>query len=215
VETIPAPVPYLAADPALVEHWRRELAAFPGFKIGINWQGNPNYQHDRHRSLPLREFAPLAALPGVQLVSLQHGPASEQVRAVADQWPITDLGGRLDEQAGPFMDRAAVMKNLDLVVTSDTSIPHLAGALGVPVWVALGKVPYWCFLLGREDCPWYPTMRLFRQERSGNWGPVFERIAQAVQQRRCSEPRPLGSGPDRSLTVAARTTPRSDTEREA
>jgi hypothetical protein len=86
------------------------------------------------------------------------------------------------------MDRAAVMMNLDLIVTSDTSMAHLAGALGVPVWVALGKVPDWRFLLEREDCPWYPTMRLFRQERWGEWGPVFRRMAHAVQQLRSSEP---------------------------
>jgi tetratricopeptide (TPR) repeat protein len=181
LNTIPANVPYLEADPALVEQWRRELAALSGFKIGINWQGNAQYQHDKQRSLPLREFAPLAALPGVQLLSLQKGPGSEQLAAVAGQWPVTDLGARLDEAAGAFMDTAAVMKGLDLVVTSDTAIPHLAGALGVPVWVALAKVPDWRFLLEREDSPWYPSMRLFRQERAGEWGAVFERIAQAVR----------------------------------
>jgi hypothetical protein len=167
----------------LVEHWRRELAALPGFKIGITWQGNPQFAGDKHRSLPLAEFAPLAEVSGVQLVSLQHGPASEQLTAVAGKWPITDLGGHLDEVAGPFMDRAAVMMNLDLVVSSDTSIPHLAGALGVPVWVALGKVPDWRWLLEREDSPWYPSMRLFRQEQRGDWKPVFRRIAQEVQHR--------------------------------
>ncbi len=181
VDTIPAAVPYLEADPALVEQWRQELASLSGFKIGINWQGNPHYQHDRQRSLPLREFAPLAGLPGVRLVSLQKGPGSEQLAAVAGQWPVTDLGTRLDETTGSFMDTAAVMKNLDLVVTSDTAIPHLAGALGLPVWVALAKVPDWRFLLEREDCPWYPTIGLFRQESQGEWGPVFQRIAQAVQ----------------------------------
>jgi tetratricopeptide (TPR) repeat protein len=183
LQTLPAQVPYLGADPRLVERWRQKLTAWSGLKIGINWQGNPQYGFDKQRSIPLPEFAPLAELPGVQLVSLQHGPASEQLRAVAGRWPVTDLGGRLDEEAGPFMDRAAVMRNLDLVVTSDTSIAHLAGALGVPVWVALGKVPDWRWLLEREDCPWYPTMRLFRQERAGEWGPVFRRIAQAVRQR--------------------------------
>jgi tetratricopeptide (TPR) repeat protein len=192
LDTIPASVPYLEADPALVERWRQQLAALPGFKIGINWQGNPQFRLDRQRSFPLEEFAPLAAVRGVQLVSLQHGPAAEQLRAVAGRWPITDLGGRLDEEAGPFMDRAAVMKGLDLVVTSDTSIAHLAGALGVPVWVALGKVPYWCYLMEREDCPWYPTMRLFRQEQRGDWASVFRRIALAVQrltgERRTSAP---------------------------
>jgi tetratricopeptide (TPR) repeat protein len=183
MDSIPAEVPYLEADPVLVEEWRRELVALPGLKIGIAWQGNAQYQHDRQRSLPLREFAPLAALRGVRLVSLQKGPGSEQLAAVAGQWPVTDLGARLDEAAGPFMDTAAVMKNLDLIVTSDTSIPHLAGALGVPVWVALAKIPDWRFLMEREDSPWYPSMRLFRQERAGDWGPVFQRIAQAVQER--------------------------------
>jgi tetratricopeptide (TPR) repeat protein len=211
VDTIPATVPYLTADPALVEHWQRELAALSGFKIGINWQGNPQFRLDKSRSMALEEFAPLAQLPGVQLVSLQHGPAAEQLRAVAGRWPITDLGGRLDEEAGPFMDRAAVMKNLDLIVTSDTSIAHLAGALGVPVWVALGKVPYWCYLLEREDTPWYPTMRLFRQERVGEWRPVFERIAHAVQQRRSSEPEALAKS-NSSPTLQARIAPGPDTE---
>jgi hypothetical protein len=188
LESIPAVVPYLSADPVLVDLWRRELAALSGFKVGINWQGNPQFHFDQQRSIALLEFAPLAAVPGVQLVSLQHGPAAVQLRAVAGQWPITDLGGHLDEQAGPFMDRAAVMKNLDLIVTSDTSIVHLAGALGVPVWVALGRVPYWCFVRDGEHTPWYPTMRLFRQERRGDWGPLFERIAHALKQRRSSDP---------------------------
>jgi tetratricopeptide (TPR) repeat protein len=187
VNTVPAEIPYLFADPALVEHWRQELAALPGFKIGIAWQGSPGADKQL-RSIALTEFTPLAALPGVQLISLQKGPGSEQLAEVVDQWLITDLGGRLDEQAGPFMDTAAVMKSLDLVVTADTAIGHVAGALGVPVWVALQKVPDWRWLLDREDTPWYPTMRLFRQEKRGEWGPVFERIAQAVQQRRSCEP---------------------------
>jgi tetratricopeptide (TPR) repeat protein len=182
VETIPAPVPYLEADPGLVEQWRRELAALPGFKIGIAWKGSAEGDRQQ-RSVPLAELAPLAALPGVQLVSLQKGPFSEQLAAVAGAWPVIDWSARLDETAGPFMDTAAVMKSLDLVVTSDTAIPHLAGALGVPVWVALAQVPHWSWLLEREDCPWYPTMRLFRQERRGEWGPVFQRIAEAVRQR--------------------------------
>jgi hypothetical protein len=170
----------LEADRELVELWRRELAALPGFKIGINWHGSGI---PRNKSFPLREFAPLARLPGVQLVSLQKGPGSEQVGMVAADWPLTDLGGRLDETTGAFMDTAAVMKHLDLVVTCDTSIAHLAGALGVPVWLALLKVPDWRFLVEREDSPWYPSMRLFRQEKHGDWGSVFRQIAHAVQQR--------------------------------
>src|SRR5262249_28386889 len=98
-------------------------------------------------------------------------------------FPVTDLGSRLDETAGPFMDTAAVMKNLDLVVTSDTAIPHLAGALAVPVWVALPFAPDWRWLLEREDSPWYPTMRLFRQTERGNWTRVFERMARELHKK--------------------------------
>jgi tetratricopeptide (TPR) repeat protein len=187
LETIPATVPYLEADATLVEAWRRHLAPLGGFKIGITWQGNPQHVNDRQRSIPLQEFASLAQLPGLRLVSLQHGPAGEQLTDVAGKWPVTDLGGRLDEVAGAFMDRAAVMRSLDLVVTCDTSIAHLAGALGVPVWVALPQVPDWRWLLERDDSPWYPTMRLFRQEHRGEWGPVFQRITQAVRQRVAAE----------------------------
>jgi tetratricopeptide (TPR) repeat protein len=183
LETIPANVPYLEADAVLVKEWRKELATLSGFKIGIVWQGSTHYQHDRRRSIPLREFAPLAEVPGVRLVSLQKGPGAEQLRTVAGHWPVTDLGPRLDEQAGPFIDTAAVMKNLDLVVSVDTSIAHLAGALGVPTWLALATVPHCTWLLEREDTPWYPTMRLFRQERPGEWRPVFARMAHAVRQR--------------------------------
>ncbi len=182
VDTIPAPIPYLEADAALVEQWRRELASVSGFKIGIAWNGSSKADAGG-RSLPVTEFAPLAVVPRVRLISLQKGPGSEQLAEVAGRWPVTDLGDRLDETAGAFMDTAAVMKNLDLVVTCDTSIGHLAGALGVPVWVALPKVPYWCWMLEREDTPWYPTMRLFRQEQWGDWGPVFERMARVLRER--------------------------------
>jgi tetratricopeptide (TPR) repeat protein len=181
--TVPAAVPYLSPDPALVEHWRRELSAYPGFKVGIAWQGNPEYRGDRQRSVPLRQFAPLMGVAGVHFFSLQKGPGSEQVRDVAGAWPLTDLGPRLDETAGAFMDTAAVMRCLDLVITSDTAVPHLAGALAVPVWLELPFVPDWRWLLGREDSPWYPTMRLFRQPRLGEWDAVFTRLAGELWRR--------------------------------
>jgi tetratricopeptide (TPR) repeat protein len=187
LKTILAKVPYLTAEPGLVEQWRRQMDKLPAFKIGVAWQGNPQYPGDQQRSIPVAEFAPLAALPGVQLVSLQKGPGIEQIEAVAKRWPLTDLRGQLDEAPGPFMDTAALMMSLDLVVTSDTAVAHLAGALGVPVWVVLAKVPDWRWLLSREDSPWYPTMRLFRQERRGEWGPVIQRIVQAVKQLRSSK----------------------------
>jgi tetratricopeptide (TPR) repeat protein len=178
---VPAPVPYLHADAGLVEHWAQQLRPLRGFKIGIAWQGNPSYSSDRSRSLPLARFAPLAQIEGVRLISLQKGPGTEQLHEVADQFPVLDLGSRLDVTTGAFMDTAAVMKNLDLIITSDTAIPHLAGALAVPVWVALRFVPDWRWLRNREDSPWYPTMRLFRQSEPGNWQEVFERITAAAR----------------------------------
>jgi len=174
--TVPADIPYLFADEQLVAHWRRELSPVEAFKIGIGWQGNPKYRGDRQRSIPLAQFAPLARLDGVQLFSLQKGPGTEQLHQGAGGFPVTDLGSR----AGDFMDAAAVIRSLDLIMTADTALAHLAGALGVPVWVALPFAPEWRWLLQREDSPWYPTMRLFRQTEPGQWQGVFERMARAV-----------------------------------
>jgi tetratricopeptide (TPR) repeat protein len=183
LETVPARIPYLAARPALVERWRTRLSGLDGFKIGIVWQGNPKNTRDRLRCVPLRCFAPLARIPGVRLLSLQKGAGAEQLAEVRDLFAVTDFAGELDEQSGPFMDTAALMKNLDLVIASDTAAAHLAGALGVPVWVALPFVPDWRWLLDRADSPWYPTMRLFRQERPGDWQGVFPRMESALRER--------------------------------
>jgi Flp pilus assembly protein TadD len=180
METIPAKIPYLAAKPALLEQWRTRLLTIEGFKIGISWQGNPTYRGDRFRSIPLRWFAPLAEIPGVRLISLQKGAGTEQLAEIGNLFPVTDLAGELDEQSGPFMDTAAVMKNLDLVIASDSAVAHLAGALGVPVWVALPLAPDWRWLLDRSDSPWYPTMQLFRQGQQGDWQGVFEEIKKAL-----------------------------------
>ena len=133
---------------------------------------------------------PLAALSGVRLISLQKGPGVDQLAELADAWNMVDFGDALDAEAGAFMDTAAIMKNLDLVVTSDSAVAHLAGALGVPVWVALPYVPDWRWMLDREDNPWYPTMRLFRQEAVG-------RVARRVRphgRRSQSARRRAGSG---------------------
>jgi hypothetical protein len=171
--TIPAPHSYLAAEPELVQAMRPILGDRPGLKVGIAWQGDPKNPNDRWRSAPLFAFAPLAAVPGVILFSLQKGPGEEQLRQAADQFPISGI----EKYVANFPDTAAVMKNLDLVITVDTAITHLAGALGAPVWVALPFAPDWRWLLDREDSPWYPTMRLYRQKELGNWDEVFERIA--------------------------------------
>jgi hypothetical protein len=180
LETIPADIPYLFPVKELVEHWQRDLQARPGFKIGICWQGNPDYKADRERSIPLLEFAPLARVPGVQLISLQKGHGAEQFAQVSAEFSVIDLASRLDVSSGPFMDTAAVIKQLDLVITADTAIAHLAGGLGAPVWIALPYVAHWCWLWGRDDSPWYPSARLFRQTERGNWKSVFSRMADGL-----------------------------------
>jgi Flp pilus assembly protein TadD len=179
--SIPTEIPYLKADERLVEQWRNELSAEQGMKIGIAWQGNPAYAGDQQRSIPLRHYAALAHVPGVELYSLQKVRGMEQIApAGATDW-LVDLAPRLDESTGPFMDTAAVIANLDLIITSDTSIAHLAGALGAKVWVALPYAADWRWMLKREDCPWYPkNMRLFRQSHPGDWPEVFSRIAKAL-----------------------------------
>ena len=176
LETIPDQVPYLHADAALVAHWKHEMVASAGLKIGIAWQGDPEYPNDRARSLRLQLFDEIGRMPGVRLYSLQMGAGREQLAEAVADWPVVDLGDRL----GDFHDTAAILRSLDLVISSDSAPAHLAGALGVPVWVPTCFAPDWRWLLAREDSPWYPTMRLFRQARPGDWQSVFRRIAEAL-----------------------------------
>ncbi len=180
-ETIPADIPYLSANPALTAAWRDHLSRYPTFKIGIAWQGNPSYREDRYRSIPVNQFAPLADVPGVQLFSLQKGPGLEQLAGAKQALRIIDLGTHIDESTGPFLDTVAIMKNLDLVITSDTVPAHLAGALGVNVWVALRRGPDWRWLATGDTSPWYPTMRLFRQQQLGDWPQVFRDMADELR----------------------------------
>jgi Flp pilus assembly protein TadD len=182
-DTVPAAVPYLHPVADLVASWRDELRPLGDFLIGVAWRGSPSYREDRYRSFDLAQIEPLTRLPGVRLISLQKGVGAEQVGAWAGRVPVVDLGDRLDA-AGPFLDTAAIMKGLDLVVTCDTAVAHLAGALAVPAWVALGFAADWRWMLGREDSPWYPTLRLFRQARPGDWAGVFARMAEALASRR-------------------------------
>ena len=175
--TVPADVPYVEPDEGLVEQWRGELKAVPGFRVGISWQGNQAHKQDRFRSIPLREFEPLARVDGVRLVSLQKGQGAEQLAGLCGRFEVLDWTSRLDESSGPFMDTAALMQVLDLMIVSDSATAHLAGALGVPVWVVLPHAPDWRWQLDREDSPWYPTMRLFRPLKRAGWAEVFERVA--------------------------------------
>ena len=147
--------------------------------MGIHWQGNTKYPADHYRSLRLNYFAPLAAIPGVRLISLQKEIGAEQIPEVADRFEVHVLDG-LDELSGPFLDTAAVIQNLDLVITSDSAVAHLAGALAPPAWLILSGAADWRWLRDREDCPWYPTMRLFRQRTLGDWPEVFERVRVAL-----------------------------------
>jgi tetratricopeptide (TPR) repeat protein len=184
--------PYLAADRRIIGEWQARLARYQGFRVGICWQGNREYLFDRQRSFPLIELAPVARLAGVQLFSLQKGAGTEQIEAAG--FDVIELDPPLDETAGAFMDTAAVIDQLDLVITSDTAIAHLAGALGKRVWVALSAHCDWRWLLTGDDTSWYPTMRLFRQRQLDQWGDVFERIA-AELARLASGPRTHASTP--------------------
>jgi Flp pilus assembly protein TadD len=169
-QTVPPPLPGLRADPGLVARWRQQLA--PGVRrVGIAWSGNAQHKNDRHRSIPLALFRSIAA-QGWQFVSLQPEvrPAD---RDVLQSWSgIVDL----DPQLRDFRDTAAVLECLDLVVTVDTSVAHLAGTLGLPVWILLPRNPDWRWLMDRSDTPWYPGARLYRQADTGAWMPVLEQV---------------------------------------
>ena len=182
LETVPNSVPYIFPDPDLVVRWRKQLSGLQGLKIGVAWQGRPDSIGGYRRAIPLKCFVPLAHVAGVHLISLQKGFGREQIDDLPDDFPIVNLGSPLDEN-GAFADTAAIMKVLDLVVTADTAIPHLAGALGVPVWLALSTGPAFHWLLARDDSPWYPTMRLFREREMGNFVEVFERMAEQLRDR--------------------------------
>jgi tetratricopeptide (TPR) repeat protein len=177
LSTIPTQVPYLHADREREDKWRRFLDASSELKVGICWQGSPRHRNDRRRSVALAQFAPVAELPGVRLVSLQRGPGQEQWGKWASKWPVLELPDVPQEPSQAWVDTAALMCALDLVITVDTAVAHLAGALGVPVWLAVPFSPDWRWLLEREGSPWYPTMRLFRQSRPGDWMEVLARIA--------------------------------------
>ncbi|HLW91673.1 MAG TPA: DUF6165 family protein [Roseiarcus sp.] len=179
LDSVPTPIPYLGAKPLLKDKWAARIGG-SGFKIGVVWQGNSNPEADMARSMPLAAFAPLAALPGARLISLQKGFGTEQLATLPAGMKVEALGDDFDAGGDAFVDTAAAMTALDLIVTCDTSIAHLAGALGRPCWVALKKDAEWRWLRGREDSPWYPTMRLFRQARHGDWSHVFAGMASAA-----------------------------------
>ncbi|MGP0067940.1 MAG: tetratricopeptide repeat protein [Isosphaeraceae bacterium] len=188
--TIPAEVPYLFPDASLVQHWRREMDLNDALHVGIAWQGNPHYVRDRSRSFRLDRFEAISRVADIRLISLQKGYGSEQIGELGDRFEVTDLGGRL----GDLMDTAAAMENLDLMICVDSALAHLAGALGVPVWVALPFSADWRWLTDRDDSPWYPSMHLFRQRRWGDWDEVFRRITGELETDPDPGPSDEGSG---------------------
>jgi hypothetical protein len=177
--TIPAAVPYLTPDPDKVRAWQSRLAADgPGRKVGLAWAGSPGHANDRQRSCRLSDFAPLANVPGVTFYSLQLGPTGEQATNPPPGLRLLDPTADLRN----FADTAALVANLDLVISVDTAVVHLAGALAKPTWVLLPFNPDWRWLRDREDSPWYPTMRLFRQSERGNWKSTIERVASELRE---------------------------------
>jgi tetratricopeptide (TPR) repeat protein len=184
LETIPAQVPYLLPDPGRINRWKERLHDDGKLKVGLVWAGDPSHLRDRYRSVPFSLLAPLANMAGVRCFSLQKGPQAGQIKfAATDIASIVDLGAEMHD----FADTAAIIAELDLLICVDTSVAHLAGALGKPVWVLVPTPADWRWLEGREDSPWYPTMRLFRQKWQGRWEDVIERVQialDAVVQRR-------------------------------
>jgi tetratricopeptide (TPR) repeat protein len=173
LDNIPAKTPYISADPARAAQWKEKLDAAAGgqLKVGIAWAGSPLHLNDRARTSGLAEFAPLAEIQDVTFFSMQKGERSKDAKNPPEGMKIVDLTDDIKD----FQDTAAMVENLDLVISVDTSVVHLAGALGKPVWVMMAYGPDWRWLLEREDSPWYPTMRIVRQPRVKAWGEAFGR----------------------------------------
>ncbi len=183
-DRVPRPDGYLAADPVRVDHWERHLPKRRGGRVALAWAGNPRYEVGRNvgRSPPLAALAPLARFEDIAFVSVQKGAGEEQLADTAFDW-ITRLPG-LDQGADAFLDTAAVLKCADLLITSDTGIAHLAGALGVPTWLCLMKTPDWRWLLEGRESAWYRSMRVFRQPAAGDWAALYCEVAAELERRR-------------------------------
>jgi hypothetical protein len=175
LHSVPARVPYLHVDSNLVAAWRDRISCTGQVRVGLVWGGNPKFPADRRRSLRLEQFRPLARIPGLALISLQRGPHASQLKSS----PFTIHN--LEQESNGIMDSAALIHNLDLLITADTMPAHLAGALGRPVWTLLHFSPDWRWMLASEHTPWYPSMRLFRQPRPGDWEAVIENVTEELR----------------------------------
>lgn len=190
VQTIPAPIPYLFADQQLIQEWKHKLSSDTNFKIGLCWHAKPIYIEDHkhtRRSIPLHDFAPLSQIQGISFYCLQKEYGTDELQHLPQGLNLHDFGDDFDTHHGRFMDTAAVIMNLDLIITADTSIVHAAGALGKPVWVLLPYAPEWRWLPAHPEyatsdtTPWYPhNMRLFKQTKPGNWQDVMSSVQKAL-----------------------------------
>lgn len=176
LESIPAFVPYLRANDAEIERWSQRLKGNE-LRVGVAWAGNPKHPREGMRSIKLAELALLTAVEGTRFYSLQKGSAAAPVRELPPGVVVIDL----DAEQKDFADTAAIVANLDLVISIDTAVAHLAGALGKPLWVLLHHAPDWRWLLGREDSPWYPTARLFRKSTAEDWQAVVQRMRHEME----------------------------------
>jgi hypothetical protein len=175
--TIPAPFSYIPVDEATRRNWQQRLPAAAGRQVGLVWAGNPQHGNDRNRSLPFAALAPLWDIPGIRWYSLQVGERRADLDA-APPGVIEDLSPFLDD----FAETAAAISQLDLVLTIDTSVAHLAGAIGHPTWVMLPFIPDWRWLIERQDSPWYQSVRLFRQVQRGAWASVIHNVEAEARQ---------------------------------
>jgi tetratricopeptide (TPR) repeat protein len=179
--SIPVPIPYLQAEPQLIREFAQHIASHStntSLRVGVVWSGSPRHTRDRQRSIPLAQISALTEIPGVTFYSLQKGPAAKELLDMPIDMNLVDLSAHLND----FADTAAALANLDLLITVDTAVAHLAGALSKPVWILLTHNPDWRWLLNREDSPWYPTARLFRQNAAGDWSSVIKRVHDELQQ---------------------------------
>ncbi|MGN7610512.1 tetratricopeptide repeat protein [Magnetococcales bacterium HHB-1] len=162
-------IPYLSIEPDRLKQWQAHLLNLPKWRIGVVWQGNPDHRNDARRSFSLEALQPLTTLENVHLYALQRGHGLEQ-RAASSIGHAIHL---ISPDWHDFRDTAAIMMQMDLIITADTSVAHLAGAIGIPVWVAIPWIPDWRWMRDQNNSPWYPTMRLFRQSKEGDWSSVF------------------------------------------
>ena len=183
---VPAHVPYLQANPALTAQFQEQLKSCNRFKIGICWSGSSSYKYDHERSINLASFKALTALDQVQFFNLQPHSRLAFLQEFGEQ--AYDLGHEIDADTAAFEETAALINNLDLIITCDTSVGHLAGALGKPVWLLLAHVADWRWMTMRDDSIWYPYTRLFRQDETRSWEPVFERLVSALRTRLDDKP---------------------------